>query len=675
MGWIEQASSASVLEVISALNLIHSTRVGLTPCPSCGEEVRGSEDRRGPVGVRGDGKGWRCFRCDAAGDGLELATLVWTGSRLRELTPEQRSQVRDKAAAMGWCDAEDQGGGPVPRMGSGSRRSRSPLPDPGWKVTRPGSTKATKAVEPPSPGSGPMDWQPDLPERCVAQLWGPEGAQVLAYLQGRGFRESTLRDWGVGAHLIRDRSGRVVEQYVAIPVPRRDGVGVMVRFRSVPGPCLHCHGSGCRRCRGTGEVRKVYLRTPGADSVLFGVHRMDPDPSTTVIITEGELDVLALYQYGITSNVVSGTAGAGTWREEWLDTLEPFQHFILAYDDDEKGHAGAEKVAKALGLTRCSRAILPRGDAAECLQDVVSQAEVHAALDNASPLMDLHLSKAGHYFQELEELIANPGALRGLPTGSTKLDQGIGGWSPGLVVVTGDTAAGKTSAATWMGLEQALRGVPVLLTSFEQRPIGTVQKLLRARMGGDFTRYTRDQRRMAMAALDRLPLYLLDHYGNLNTTQCLQGLDYAVRRLGVRWALVDHLGFLVHGAEDERRAIEQAVRDLATFAVQREITVVLICHPNNLSVVQQRRVQLGDLKGASAIRQDAHMGLVVERLLPGRVVKHPAAAVHVDKCRSEFGMQGARLVLYYDPEACVYADTWEDTPMGRAGGGGPSCPP
>jgi hypothetical protein len=133
---------------------------------------------------------------------------------------------------------------------------------------------------------------------------------------------------------------------------------------------------------------------------------------------------------------------------------------------------------------------------------------------------------------------------------------------------------------------------------------------------------------------------------------------------------VDHLGFLVRGVEDERRAIEEAVRSFALFAVQRDVTVVLICHPNNLSVVQQRRVQLGDLKGASAIRQDAHVGLVVERLLPGKMVKHPAAAVHVDKCRSEFGCQGARLVLYYDPEACVYADKWESTPMGSAGGSG-----
>jgi hypothetical protein len=206
---------------------------------------------------------------------------------------------------------------------------------------------------------------------------------------------------------------------------------------------------------------------------------LDPDPNTEVILTEGELDVLALWQYGIRSNVVSGTAGAGAWKDEWLDALEPFRHFVVVYDNDTKGHEGAVKVAKALGLSRCSRAVLPRGDAAECLQDAVSQREVHAALDGSKPFMDVKLARVSAYAEELEDLIANPDSLRGLTTGSERLDQGVGGWAPGLVIVTGDTAAGKTSLTTWMGLEQALRGVPVLLTSFEQRPIGTVQKLMR----------------------------------------------------------------------------------------------------------------------------------------------------------------------------------------------------
>ena len=129
-------------------------------------------------------------------------------------------------------------------------------------------------------------------------------------------------------------------------------------------------------------------------------------------------------------------------------------------------------------------------------------------------------------------------------------------------------------------------------------------------------------------------------------------------------AIVDHLGFVTDSnAKDERREIERVVRELATIAVQDSVTIILICHPNRVWVGQQRRVQISDLKGASAIEQDAHVGIVVQRC-EGDNLKYPMTMIHVDKCRSEFGLMGSSISLAFDPNACVYADTWEETPLG-----------
>jgi KaiC/GvpD/RAD55 family RecA-like ATPase len=664
MGWIDDIKArATVAQAAQAVGLRATRGAGLTPCPACNAEHRGSDDKRGPVGSRTDGQGWKCFRCDASGDVIDMLALAWGGGRLRELAPEQRTQLRERCSAQGWCSADDEGRTGASRGAPAVRRLPTPAPA---SQPRPRAPAGPPAATPQQ--GGPFGWRPELPAECEAALWAEEGAQVLAYLQGRGFSEETLRHWRVGAHLVRASDGRVLEQYVALPVLDAKGEAMNVRFRSVPGACLRCGGTGCDRCK-AGQVKKVYLRCPGAASTLFGVHQLDGDPDTEVVVTEGELDVLALWQYGLRANVVTGTAGAGTWLDEWLDVLEPYRSFLLAYDGDEKGEEGAQALAAKLGRERCSRVTLPHKDAADCLAACVGQRTVHAALDAASPMMDVKLVRVDTYADAIEQLVQRPSELRGLPTGSAKLDEALGGWRPGLVVVTGDTAAGKTSWTTWVAREQALRGVPVMLTSFEQRPIGTVQKLLRAQLGGDFSHATEHERRAAMAQLGQLPIYVLDHYGELGTQQVLEAVGYAVRRRGVKVAVIDHLGFLTTGAEDERRAIEDAVRKMAVFAVQREVTLVLICHPNNLSVTQQRRVMLGDLKGASAIRQDAHVGIVVERILPGRAVQHPATAVHVDKCRSEFGLQGARVTQFYDPESCVYGDSWEATPAGRAGRG------
>lgn len=664
ISWIDEVKGAATVAQAALVCGLRTTRgAGLGPCPACKAEQRGGDDRRGPLGARTDGLGWRCFRCDASGDVPDLLALAWYGGRFRELSQDQRAQLRDRAAEHGWCTGATQGATGAARGAPAVRRLPTPAPT---SQERPRTATAPPAVTPQQ--GGPFGWRPDLPAECAAALWSADGAQVLAYLQGRGFTEDTLRHWQVGAHLLRGADGRILEQYVALPVLDAKGTAMNVRFRSVPGACLRCGGTGCDRCK-AGQVKKVYLRCPGAPSTLFGVHQLDGDPDSEVVITEGELDVLALWQYGLQRNVVTGTAGAGTWLDEWLDVLEPYRSFLLAYDADDAGEQGAQALAAKLGRERCSRVKLPAKDAADCLAACVGQRTVHAALDAASPMMDVQLVRVDSYADAIEQLVQRPAELRGLPTGSAKLDEALGGWRPGLVVVTGDTAAGKTSWTTWVAREQALRGVPVMLTSFEQRPIGTVQKLLRAQLGGDFSHASEHERRTAMAQLGQLPIYVLDHYGELGTQQVLEAVGYAVRRRGVKVAVIDHLGFLVTGAEDERRAIEDAVRKMAVFAVQREVTLVLICHPNNLSVTQQRRVMLGDLKGASAIRQDAHVGIVVERILPGRAVQNPATAVHVDKCRSEFGLQGARVVQFYDPESCVYADSWEATPAGRAGRG------
>lgn len=54
-------------------------RWSLGPCPCC-YAVRRSEsrrcDRRGPIGLASDGRGWRCHRCGAHGDPVTLAALV-----------------------------------------------------------------------------------------------------------------------------------------------------------------------------------------------------------------------------------------------------------------------------------------------------------------------------------------------------------------------------------------------------------------------------------------------------------------------------------------------------------------------------------------------------------------------------------------------------------------------
>lgn len=626
MGWIKQVAENSIEDYAASLGLQMGRLRSVGPCPVCDAEKRGSSDPRGPIGLTPNGKGWKCFKCEAAGDTADLLSYKVCGKRFRETTADEKQKVKDSATRLSML------GGFV---------SKPP-------ISSVGAIVGSKSDEDPPKPKGPgVRWRSSLYDDCIERLKDKDlGEPVRKYLSERGISEQTSDAFGLGAYRSDDGC-----DWLAIPLKDITGKVVNFRFRSVP------------------PHKKTYRVCMGRPLPLFGSHTLSSDTDKPVVITEGELDVIALYEYGVTDNVVSGTKGASAkWPDEWLDQIERYSNFVIAYDDDEAGDAGADKLGDLLGRYRCSKATFPMNDVGECLINRMDRDQVLRCLSHAGSMLDTTLRKVDYFADELEKLINRPDSLIGRPTGSLKFDKLVGGMRPGLWVVTGETGHGKTTFCTWLCWEQALHGNPVVLTSFEQRPIGTVQKLLRAQMGGDFINRTPEERRVSLDALGQLPIYIIDHYGESTCEDIIDSLRYAKRRHGANVALIDHLGFLTRGSSDgERHRIEEAIRSLAIVSVMDEITIILVCHPNRAFSAQQRRVQISDLKGASAIEQDAHVGIVVERqaIVPTR--GFPAAKIYVDKVRSEFGSPGGHILLPFDPLSCVFADTWEDTPSGRAG--------
>ena len=654
--WLSEIGEHEVIEVAKQIGMESKRLRSYGPCLSCRAVSRSDADRRGPVGLSSNGKGWRCWKCNLSGDLADLVSLKVCGKKIKETTKDEKAQVRDRAYSMGLCSAIN--GSSMPSVLNVSQVISKKAPDP----------KPTERVK---PDTGPFRWSNNLADECMNNLFLSDGKETLDYLVfGRRFNEEIIREFGLGVLLIRNSGGAIMEQWVSIPL--RDDIGriINIRFRRTPTPCP-CGGSrgSCTRCGGSGTVKKAYRVCAGRPLPLYGAHLLSADHKSDIIITEGELDVIAMHHYGFDKNVVSGTSGAGAnWPDEWLDKLEPYKHFTIVYDDDEAGKSGALKLATKLGTYRTAMADLPFNDPGECLSEGVGIEEISRCLDLATSLCGVTLRKVNEYEEDIERLINSPEELIGRPLGSEKLDRVIGGMRPGLWVVTGETGHGKTTWATWICREQAMLHVPVMLTSFEQRPIGTVQKLLRSQMGGDFMKATPEARRESLYELGQLPIFIMDHYGETTRDQVVDAIRYSVRRHNVKVALIDHLGFLTRGAGDkERQVIEEVVRDLALIAINDGVTIILICHPNRTFASQQRRVKISDLKGASAIEQDAHVGLVVERQAPRAERGFPAAKVYVDKVRSEFGSPGAHVIMPFDPLACIYADTWDETPSGKAG--------
>lgn len=89
---------------------------------------------------------------------------------------------------------------------------------------------------------------------------------------------------------------------------------------------------------------KVYPHESKSRSALYCRSILKREGLKRVVVCEGELDCLVLLQNGIPA--VTGTAGASTFPNEWLQYFPEDIEVVLAFDADDAGKKAREKVGK-----------------------------------------------------------------------------------------------------------------------------------------------------------------------------------------------------------------------------------------------------------------------------------------------------------------------------------------
>ena len=157
-------------------------------------------------------------------------------------------------------------------------------------------------------------------EEFQSQLAGSDLMDHL--MEQRGLSENTIAHFELGSH-----EGRIV-------FPVRNIGGAIVGFKVHRGAHLKPNGTKARQGQ-------------GIPAQLYPIDSLTKD---TLVIAEGEPDVWRLHAEGIPA--ISGTAGSGTWLNEWAEALHG-KDVTVIYDNDESGRQGQEKVVKSLiGVAR-----------------------------------------------------------------------------------------------------------------------------------------------------------------------------------------------------------------------------------------------------------------------------------------------------------------------------------
>ncbi len=243
-----------------------------------------------------------------------------------------------------------------------------------------------------------------------AQLWAHQGRNALNYLEGRGLDRATIKRFRLG-YAPEDRGGLKRALLKDFPEPllleggllrRPEGGGETYdyfRNRAIfpigdRGGKIIAFGG-----RVMGEGQPKYLNSPETPlfqkgRTLYGwaAARAGAARSSSAIVTEGYMDVIALHRAGFDTAVAPlGTALTETQIEElWRLAPEP----VICFDGDAAGiRAAARALDRALPLLKPGLSLrfaaLPAGEDPDTLILRRGKVAMQSVLDRALPLAEM----------------------------------------------------------------------------------------------------------------------------------------------------------------------------------------------------------------------------------------------------------------------------------------------
>ena len=198
-----------------------------------------------------------------------------------------------------------------------------------------------------------------------AQLYAPAGAEALKYALGRGMSKSILTTFGVGYapdswdSLVKAmRAKGYTEQELndsgLVTVSQKNG-NLFDRFRDrLMFPIIDVRGNviafGGRIIKNDPNAAK-YLNSPetmifNKRKNLFGLNLAKKSKAGSLILVEGNIDVVALHQYGFDNAVAS--LGTSLTEEQAALMTRYAEQIILIYDGDKAGQNATQRAIPIL---------------------------------------------------------------------------------------------------------------------------------------------------------------------------------------------------------------------------------------------------------------------------------------------------------------------------------------
>lgn len=378
------------------------------------------------------------------------------------------------------------------------------------------------------------------------------------------------------------------------------------------------------------DGRKNFKLFKGAEKVFYNLNSVVNHDYC--IIVEGEMDVLALHEVGVT-NVISVPNGATIhhnnldYLDNCIDYLEDMSKIILAVDADVAGQSLQTELVRRLGSEVCYLATFE--DCKDANEYLIKYGKEKLALriTKAKPVPLENVKTFSDIEPDIIDFVKNgfkPGFQIGLPN----FDSVFSTYTGQFITVTGIPSSGKSDFVDQMAVGYNMNyGWKTAFASPENQPTYLHAHKLMRKIWGDMPTYeeVKGDKWNQIAGIINDNFYFID-MEKYNLDSVLKKGAELVKRKGIKCLIIDPFNKvrILNGSGDVNIYTLEYLEKIEIFAKKYDVLVIIVAHPTKMYKDKNGKIEepnMYNIKGGGEWYDASYHGLLVHRDYETNTVK------------------------------------------------------
>lgn len=381
------------------------------------------------------------------------------------------------------------------------------------------------------------------------------------------------------------------------------------------------------------DGHKHFKQAKNAQKCFYGFDNMT-NKTDTLIITEGEIDALSVYEAGF-HEVVSMPDGAPSGNSTNFNTkfdflisaeenIKKYKKVIIAVDGDGPGKVALDEISRRIGYEKSWYIVYPEWckDSNDVLVKYGKE-KLKELLKNPKGYPVDGLYEPNDFLQDVLSDLTN-GVDIGAKTGWPGLDKYIT-FVPGeLTIITGMPSSGKSNWNDCLALNLAEQGWKFGVYSAENQPVkkhmrSFIEKMTKKSFYKTYSGYDNVLKSDVVGVVEYLQgkfYFILPEEPTIDAI--IERAKVALFRSGINALLIDPWNEIYHDFKGmtETQYISQALGKLRSFGRANDIHIFIVAHPAKQYKTDSGKYNAPDMysiAGGAHFRNKADNGICVHR--------------------------------------------------------------